>query len=206
MAAAYEKAKVFDPFQSLGHWFALLVSALAGLVTMVAIFHLFLLARLIWRTGRFKVLVDPYGCGLLSVGGFMFKYWVTSALLWALCMSSWIATPGVHLLSFLYATSSAFIVGSFIIAMVPLHHQMVRFKQRKIGEIKARLSQLLARGYENLSADDREIMKFLEDRAIRVDALPEWPFRPSSLLGVFLSSLLPVLPSLMKLLVNPVPM
>lgn len=107
VAAAYEKADVFGAFQSLGHSFALFVAALAGLFTTVAIYHLFLLARLIWRMGRFDVLVEPYGWGLLSIGRFMFKYWVTSALLWALCLSSWVTTPGVRLLSFVLAPQAA---------------------------------------------------------------------------------------------------
>lgn len=88
--------------------------------------------------------------------------------------------------------------------MVPLHRQMIRYKQRKSSEINSHRCELLAGGYKNLSADDRETVKFLEERAIRLDALPEWPFRLSSLIGVSIFSLLTFLPSLLKLLLNPV--
>ena len=86
---------------------------------------------------------------------------------------------------------------------MPIHWQMARFKQREIDAIKKSLAELFPREYEKLSVDQRETVKFLEDRAARVDALPEWPFRPSSLIGVCVSSLVTFLPSLVKLLLDP---
>ena len=86
-AVAYDETEVFQTLSSLGYSFALLVAGSAGMFTLIALFHLFLLARLIWRVGRFPVRVEPYGCGVMSVGRFMFKTWVISVLIWLLCLS-----------------------------------------------------------------------------------------------------------------------
>lgn len=202
-AVAYDNTEVFQTFSSLGHSFALLVAGSAGLFTGVALFHLFLLARLIWRVRVFPVRVEPYDCGVMSVGRFMFNYWVFSAVIWLICLSSWITTSGILVILFLIAIPSSFlIIVSFIVSMMPIHWQMVRFKQREIDAIKRSLAVLISPGYENLSADQREKVKFLEDRAARLNALPEWPFRPSSLIGVCMSSFATFLPSLVKFLLD----
>lgn len=130
----------------------------------------------------------------------MFKYRVIAALIWLVYLSSWVNASEVEMLIFALAIpSSVFIIGSFVGSMIPLHRQMVRYKRREIAKINASISEILAHRYASLSGNQRDALKFMEERATRIDALPEWPFRVSSLIGVTVSSLLSLTPSLLKL-------
>lgn len=184
------------PFRFLAE---IMVTA-GGFFSAAALHHLALWGRTIWHLGQFQVKVESHAFGILSTGDLLSKCWFIGAIIWCVfTLSSVLGSgPVSGPMLMLGVPAVCLVIGSFVICQFPLHKQMVMYKDSQLEQLDAILSQLRNKQWPEISKDEQEKLRFIEERIARVSGLPVWPFSWRSMIGVFASSLTAVLPTIAK--------
>jgi hypothetical protein len=164
----------------------------------------------VWRLGaRFQndVTVRWGRFGVLSTGRMLAYCWAIIGAVWALYTLSALCGPAHgKLLQVLYSLpvlllawpTLPLICGAFTVSQIPLHRGMMAYKKREILRVERRLDEIMSDDIAKLAKEKREEIEFLRRRWGELDDLPEWPFGLRSLASVGGSSVLAVLPVIVK--------
>ena len=164
----------------------------------------------IWRLGaRFvdSTIVRAGRFGVLSTGRMLAFCWAVIGAVWFMYTLSALFGPDHKELSqvlrsypvlLLAVPTLPLICGAFIGCQIPLHKGMIAYKKREIRHVERRLDEIMSDDIAILAKEKREEIEFLRRRLDELENLPDWPFSVTSLASVGGSSIMAVLPVVIK--------
>jgi hypothetical protein len=165
----------------------------------------------IWRLGaRFmdSITVRAGRFGVLSTGRMLAFCWAIIGAVWFMYTLSALFGPEHTKLSevlrsypvlLIAVPTLPLICGIFIGCQIPLHRGMMAYKKREIRLVEQRLDEIMADDIAVLAKKRRDEIEFLRHRWSELESLPEWPFGAKSLASVSGSSVMAVLPVVVKI-------
>ena len=170
----------------------------------VAIASVTYLARFIWRTGVYPVVVENHSFGVLGVGRLLFHVYLIGCAVWLVYLVSALGSIKDPMLPLLVlgAPSVVVLIGTFVGCQIPIHRQMLADKATRLEETYRLLHKIHPKTPEELSADRLEQIEKLRQIAEDLRQLPEWPFGWRVFTGVIGGAFGSISPSLLGVLAD----
>ena len=163
----------------------------ATLVCGLGLMSIFYLARMVWMIGKsFSVRVGLHDTNILMTGSMLLRIYVMAAVIWLIYSFSGVLYLTVNFipLSILSAPAVMFIIGSFVIAQVPLHHRMRDYKHHRLAYLQDQLDSLLTQSIGSLDEQTVIKLELYLQLLSRTAKLPTWPFGYASFSGIVLTA------------------
>ncbi len=198
----------FDEYTRLPQLFLGAVMFVSAGFAGIGLYAIFCASRIFWRLGKLEKLsltVHEHRFGVLSIGAALFKCWMIIGLIWSIYTATAFVgytgdtpneifdLPPMWLLAY---PTLPFILGIFVVCLIPLHRKMVAYKQSEILRLDRMLDEIRPGEVSDIDGELRSNISFLENRQAQVRSLPNWPFNKISLLGTGVSSVTAILPML----------
>lgn len=198
--ASFVLGGYFDGLSALETGALAAMIALAAFTSGVAVYYLGHLTASVWQLGRFAVRVESHPYGVMRIGRGLLRCYLVAALIWFVISisGSWKAAGDMRPVMLIGLPALAAMIGSFVLCQVPLHLQMVRYKQARIYDLDEMIRALQPTPAAPVDELGLHRLDYLGKERDRVIALPEWPFRWGALAGLSASSLGPLVPLLLK--------
>lgn len=168
----------------------------------VGIGNVLLVARMVWRSGKFNVRVtaDPYG--VVSTGFMVGKVCFAAAVVWLFyvgSVSSGKINPWIPLWACGIPAALLFLV-SFLVSQIPLHLRMVEYKHASLCKLDS-LNPDLANAQDTETASQMiEQMRKLDEARLQLSKLPDWPFQWGAMATTMASSVMSITPTIVNII------
>lgn len=203
-AVAFRGGGAFDGLSGMGLILAYGILALSAFCCGVGVATVIRFANLIWGLGRYQVWVTKSPFGVLSTGPMLVRCYFLAGVIWCVYTSSagWNLAAGWIPVIALSVPAITIILGSFVIAQIPLHRRMVECKRARMFELEEILQKFVPRIADDLTEERLKRLAFLRAELEAASSLPEWPFGWRSLSAVFATSIASVSPTLITFLLG----
>ena len=177
----------------------------------IGVFAMCCASRVIWRIGKLRdtsIRVETHKFGILSTGIVLAKTWFIIVLVWCVYnlsaifglqvinMKTWLTSVPVWIL---VSSTLPLIIGSFLVCQIPLHNRMLEYKKNEFLRIENLLQkELEIHKFNDFTEERRAKIDFLERRKSFFLQLPEWPFSTRTLIGLGISTFMPLFLSLLS--------
>lgn len=199
----YHQAGLFSSIPTFG-WrlFAFGVLAHSSFFAGIGIGNVLLVARMVWRAGKFgvRVTADPYG--VVSTGFMVGKVCFVAAVVWLFyvgSVSSGKIDPWIPLWGCGVPAALLFIL-CFLVSQIPMHLRMVEYKHASLCKLDLLNPDLSSAQDAAEAAKMIEQMTLLNEARLQLSKLPDWPFQWGAMATTMLSSIMTLTPTIVNVI------